>query len=195
MNDAPARRERLVALLLCAGGAALALLAATRTWVTVRTARPAPLPAATEELTGREIAPWVVALAFVALAGAGALLAVRRTGRVLVGLALAVFGALIVTGSLLVVLNADTEGVRSEAVRAVWPLGCAVGGLAVAAAGVLAVVRGPRWPGLGGRYERDTGSGTAPVTAAAEADRPAEVHPDASAAAWDALDQGRDPTR
>jgi uncharacterized membrane protein (TIGR02234 family) len=186
-RERSARRERLVAVLLCAGGAGLALFAATRTWVEVRTTRPAPLPAATEALSGREIAPWVVALAFVALAGAAALVAVARAGRVLIGLALAAFGGLVVAGALLVISDADTSGVRSESVHATWPLACAVGGLAVATAGVLATVRGMRWPGLGSRYA--VGSTATPAP-----DPTAEIHPDATAAAWDALDRGTDPT-
>ncbi|MBO4276015.1 Trp biosynthesis-associated membrane protein, partial [Microbispora triticiradicis] len=59
-------------------------------------------------------------------------------------------------------------------------------GLVLLGSGVVAAVRGARWPGMSGRYERDAGhtrteTGRAPAR-------------DADRAMWDALDEGEDPT-
>ncbi len=106
---------RVVAIATCVAGAAVALFAASRTWVVVTQARPAPLPPLHEAKTGGTLA-----------------------------------------------------------------LATALGGLAVAAAGALTVVRGKEWPGLAARYDRPS--------------RPAGK-PQTDAQVWDALDRGDDPTR
>jgi hypothetical protein len=123
------------------------------------TARPAPLSPQRVAHTGGAV---LSALAVVALAGAGALLATRGAVRLAVGVVLAVTGLGIVAGA--------TRGLP-----AAWPALCAVGGLAVAAVGALAVVRGRGWPGMDTRYER--------------------AEPQRSDDLWAALDRGEDPTR
>jgi len=165
------RRELALAVVACTAGAAIALFAASRTWAVVEQVRPAPLPALREPRTGASLAPWLPALALVALAGAGALVATRRTGRLLVGVLLAACGLGLVAAAGLAVGNGAPAG---------WPVLCAVGGVVVAGTGLVAVRRGRRWPVMGSRYER-------PAAPAAETARtPAEL--------WDALDQGTDPT-
>jgi uncharacterized membrane protein (TIGR02234 family) len=64
-----------------------------------------------------------------------------------------------------------------------WPVVALVAGVLGVAAGVLAVLRGRRWPGMGRRYERDTGAVPPPRT-----------DEDRAQAAWQALDRGEDPT-
>jgi hypothetical protein len=160
----------VTAVLVCAGGAAAALLAARATWVVEVTSRPAPFPAERTGVTGGSRQPWVPALAWVALAGAGALLATRAAVRRAVGVLLAVAGVGI----------AVAAGVAGgDSVLA--PAAAAGGGLAVAVAGALAVARGHRWPAMGSRYQRRVSSRV-----------PGDGSP---GQLWDALDRGEDPTR
>lgn len=161
------RRGLATTAVACAVGAALVLLAATRSWQSLETIQPAPLPPLKVERTGTEIAPWLPALGIVALAGAGALLATRAAARLAVGILLVVAGAGVTVASL-VTLDDD--------VRVAWPLLCALGGLVVLAAGVVTVRVGRSWPGMGSRYE-------APARR-----RPGQTD------LWDALDRGEDPT-
>lgn len=161
-----------MAVLLCAAGAAVALLAARATWAVELTARPAPFPAERTALTGGDRQPWVPALAWVVLAGAGALLATRAAVRRAVGVLLVLAGVgIAVTAG---VAAADPSG------SAGWPVLAAAGGLAAAGAGVLALARGQRWPAMGSRYQRRARSRV-----------PADGSPERL---WDALDRGEDPT-
>jgi tryptophan-associated transmembrane protein len=128
------------------------------------TARPPPLPDLRTEHTGGELRAWLPACGWVALAGAGALVATRAAARRLVG------GLLVVSG-----LGIAGAAIGAD-LTAGWPLLAVAGGLAVAAAGALAVARGDRWPAMGTRYER-----TRPDQAS-ETDL------------WRALDRGEDPT-
>ena len=159
------RRPLGLTILACLAGAGLALFATTRAWAVDVAARPAPLPPVTTVHTGAALLPWLPPIAVVALAGAGALLATRRTARVVVGILLAAAGMAIAAG-----------GVYGLAVEpGGWPVLCAAGGAVVAAAGAVTVARGKDWPSLGTRYERTQRD-----------DRPDNL--------WDALDRGEDPT-
>lgn len=209
---AAGRRELLVALGLAVAGSAFAFAAAGQPWV--RATVPAGPLRVSVAASGRALAPAVSALAAAGMAGSVAVLATRRAGRVAVGLLLLVAGAGIAV--LAARVGADLPGaVRAEAGRAVgqreatatavhgtpWPWFGVAGGLALAAAGVLTVVRGRRWPGMSARYDapRGTGpashsgtpnsSGTADGTGAGVAADPATGR-----SMWDALDRGDDPT-
>lgn len=152
------RREISVAVVVCAAGAGLALFAATRTWWVEVVPRPVPLTATRTAHDGGGLLP---ALALVGLAGAGAMVATKGRARRWLGVLLLLNGAGVAAGGALGL--SDATG---------WPLACVAGGLLIAAGGLLAVVRGGRWPSLGTRYER------APV----------------ATSDWDALDRGEDPT-
>jgi len=160
------RRQLAVAVLGCAVGAALALFGATRTWVVETVARHEPLPALRTARTGGALLPWLPALAVVGLAGAGALVATRGTGRRAVAVLLMLVGVGLAIGG--------GTGVRLSP----WALLCLAGGLAVAAAGLAAWRGGRSWPAMGARYERP---------------RP-KAAPASDAELWDALDRGEDPT-
>lgn len=73
-----------------------------------------------------------------------------------------------------------------------WHYVALAGALLVIGAGLLTAWRGHRWPTMAARYERApvSGDGEGPA-AAAPARRPA---PDTTAALWDALSRGADPT-
>lgn len=167
-------RDRSVAVAACAAGAGLALLAVSRIWVRETVVRPAPLPPLHATHTGSGLAPWLPALALVALAGSGALLATRGAARYLVGALLVVAGA---------GLAAGTAGALPASGRLdpAWPVVTVLGGLLVAAAGVLTVVRGRSWPGMSARYERRPTTGTGETATGVQV--------------WEALDRGDDPTR
>lgn len=171
-------RGRRLAVLLCAAGAGLALFAATRVWVVEVTARPAPLPELRHARSGADLLPWLSPLAVVALAGTGAVLATRAVARRVVGALLLLVNLALVGGGAYGVRLADTGEPR-----VLWPVLCAVGGLLAAVGGVLVVLRGRDWPGIGPRYDGAARGGAARALAA-----------DGTAAVWDALDRGEDPT-
>lgn len=172
MSAERARRQVAVAVLAAAAGAGLALWAAGQGWTVRVTARPAPLPPLRVTRTGGSLLPWLPALGWVALAGAGAVLATRRLGRALVGAVLVAAGAGL--------LAAGGYGLSLPGVRAGWPLLAALGGALVAGAGVATLLRGAGWPAMGTRYER----AAAPRTGG----------PASEAELWSALDRGEDPT-
>ena len=177
------RRQLATSVASCAMGAALALLAATRTWTVQITRQDAPATVLRTPRTGSALEPWLTALALVALAGAGALLATRGRSRALVGgiLVLSAFG----------VLAGGVDGLATvEHVTLVWPVAAIVGALFIGYGGGLAALRGTGWPSMGSRYERPR----APRSPAE--DQPQFIGPSASdVAMWDALDRGEDPTR
>jgi hypothetical protein len=164
------RRELALVVAACVLAAALALLAASRPWLESVSARPAPLPPLRLTRSGAAIVPALPALALVALASAGGVLATRGLARRLVGVLMAGAGL----GVAAVALGAAGGGV--------WRAGCVVAGAVVAAAGVVTALRAGRWPAMGARFE----AVRRPVTTAPDAP-PGEL--------WDALDRGTDPTK
>ncbi len=185
------------ALLLDLVGAVGALLIALQTWQTITTPRPEPFHADVLHASGRTVSSAPFALALVALAGVVAVLATRGVWRRVVGLVLAVDGALLVWQAIVAAAPVGTVRARSivaavhEAVgegsapprvstHVVWPALTVVCGVLIVLAGVLAAWRGHRWQAMSARYESDSG--------AREATRNA-------AGLWSALDRGEDPTR
>jgi hypothetical protein len=193
------RRGLATAVVVCVAGAALALLAVTRTWTTSVQRQAAPLPDKVVAHTGASLLGWVPALALVGLAGAGALLATRGRWRIATGFVVLVSGLGVVAGAI--------DGLATA--PGAWPVIVGIGGLAIAWAGAIAARNGSRWPAMGARYERPaTGvaagsAGTAGRAAAGTADAAApDGKPHAAAARprrthasmWDDLDRGVDPT-
>lgn len=198
------------ALVLDGVGAAAALLASTRTWQTVTTARPAPRPADVLQLDGRTVDAAPTALALVALAGVVAVLATRGVVRRLVGALLVVDGALLVwraagamsavgVGRARTLVTSRHSTVDAAAVvpqvstHPVWAVLTLLSAVLVVAAGGLVAWRGHRWQSLSSRYER---AGSAPSTAPAAASGEDAERNAARAAAslWTSLDRGDDPT-
>ena len=190
------RREALLAALLCVAGAFVVLVGAGREWVLVEVAGSALLPDRQVAVDGTDLAPGLRALGLVGFAGVPALAASRGRGRFLVGLVVLLtgLGVLAVTVRLLasglgelallttVVRDAGAaDGAGTD--PTLWPYVTALGGLLLAAAGLLVMVRGPRWAALGRRYDAPAPA-PAPESAAAVAERDL----------WEALDRGEDPT-
>ncbi|MFI9640060.1 Trp biosynthesis-associated membrane protein [Micromonospora sp. NPDC051925] len=176
------RRELTYAVLLCLAGAGLACWAATRTWSVEVIAR-GTLPPTRQDRSGADLLPWLSALALVALAGGGAVLATRGWVRRLLGGLVTLLGlAVAVGGGYGLVADPGAETHRQ------WPAFCLLGGLVAAGGGLLTARRGAGWPAMGARYER---------TVRADAPSRPDGRPTADRGnreAWDALDRGEDPT-
>ena len=93
---ARAAREYALVLGVAAAGALLVLLSVRQGWARVVTAAPAPIPGSTVTVSGQAVVPLAGALAVASLAGLAAVIATRGLARRLVGVFLAVSGALTV---------------------------------------------------------------------------------------------------
>jgi hypothetical protein len=186
--DYRGRRALAVALLLCLAGAAVALLAANRTWTVELAARPAPLPSVRTARSGGDLLPWLPALALVGLAGAGAVLATRGVVRRLLGALLLLLGLGIAAGGGYAAIVVD-RGMAGPA----GPLLAVLGGLTAAGGGAVTALSGHRWPGLGARYESPHRAGP-PAPGDGDRRTAARVEGRTTSEAWDALDRGEDPT-
>ncbi|MEV0399184.1 Trp biosynthesis-associated membrane protein [Actinoallomurus sp. NPDC050550] len=185
------RRELAAAALLGAVGAGLAAGFTGRTWATVTVRGGMNLMPSLQPLTGRSLSGGVAALGLAGLAGIAALLATRGWARTAVGVLLTGFGVLIAVLSPLAVRHAHVISAaanRTNLTRLTgdvtvhvngWWIAALAGGVLLAAAGLLTVVRGRRWPGMSARYDR-------PGTAPRPGDDPASL--------WKSLDRGDDPT-
>ena len=183
-----------LAVLLCLLGAFVVLVGAGREWASVQVAAGALTDAQTVSVAGTELAGGVRGLGLVGLAGVVALAATRRVGRVVVGALLLLTGAGVVATVVGVDLGAatlDSEAVGSAGGRVegdvattAWPWLTALGGVLLAAAGLLTVARGRSWPGLGQRYEAPAAREQAAPATPAQIER----------SLWEALDRGEDPT-
>jgi LPXTG-motif cell wall-anchored protein len=162
-------RNRGYAAAAAVVGAGAALLAASRGWWDAPgDAVPGTFASAGDPTTGGDRYPWLTALALVALAGGGAVLATKTFVRTAIGALLVVAGTGIVLGGAVAVAG-DAEPF--------WPIVAVLGGAAVFDAGWLTVYKGRSWPTMGARYERDTRVDDSPKSM------------------WDELDHGRDPTQ
>jgi len=193
------RRGLGAAVLLCLVGAFVVLVGVGRVWTSVEVPT-GPITAARQlSVPGTEVAAGVRALGLVGLAGVPALVATRRTGRLVVG------GLLLLTGLGVVAAvvgadlpaaardaGAEVGGQAADAVReTLWPWVTVTGGALLGLAGLLTALRGRGWPGLGQRYEAPTGQ-PAPTRTVEPAPEPAPEL--AQRGLWEALDRGEDPT-
>ena len=192
-------REYVASLATLLVGAVLVLVGYGATWavatVPVFTGSTEGAPVSEVVLTGRDLAPIGSAAGWVALAGLAGLLATRTWGRRVIGavialacgtagataLAFALTGASFIEATLQARSIGDVQA--STVSTTTWWLVAMIGGLIAAVAGSLAIVRGPSWPRLSGRYERSASGGGADPDA-----------PVSGIQAWDALDRGEDPT-
>lgn len=168
-------------------GAVGCLVLARVTWATVQ--QRGTLDTTDVQVFGSELVPVAAAAGWLGLAAVVAIHATRGVGRAVVGTLLAVAGLAVAGWAGERAVNLDSAAEAAVAGDAVPEListtpaaaiGTAVAGGVIAAAGVLTVVRGSRWPSMGRRYERSDQVGSRGTTTAHDA--------------WDALDRGDDPT-
>jgi uncharacterized membrane protein (TIGR02234 family) len=197
----PGRRTLTVLTLIGLAGGLLAVLAAARPWSSVN-ASAAGMPASEVSVSGSSALPWVAALALVVCASWLGVLATSGTARRIIAL-LSVFAALGVLGGALTGGRAVREAVEDEidasptaargsadaladsAALTAWPWLTAIGALIATGAAAPVAWRSHRLPGLGRRYR-------SPVSPSAETAEPVTAE---SGDWWQALDEGRDPTR
>ncbi|MEE1755024.1 TIGR02234 family membrane protein [Streptomyces sp. SP18CS02] len=192
------RRSLAAALFLGAVGAAVVLLSSGQIWADGTVAVGGGTVSL--EVTGGDVTGVPTALAVVGLAALVAVFAVRRAGRLLVSLLLALSGAGAAAAAYLgasdsAALDEKAAGTTGDAAARIealghtpWPYVTVAGALLILLAGLLALRYGGAWPSMSGRYEREGSPRTARKRGpATDPDRPEEL--------WKALDRGEDPTR
>ncbi|MEJ7650844.1 MAG: Trp biosynthesis-associated membrane protein [Nakamurella sp.] len=200
--------RRIRGLLLPLGVLLVAVGALLRWWSVIWT-RPL-LGEQHDTVTGSAAAPALVVFALAALAGWAAAAGTRsRVVRLVIGGLICLIGVAIgwvavataADGPQAVILarHPEAAGVQAAGLIGWGPALAVLGGLLLAAAGALILLRrGAR--GMGVRFERPgTGRSTGPAMAAPTASdatgRPRQVHPEDDAALlWKGLDAGQDPT-
>lgn len=202
------RRELSVAVLLATAAGAVGLLAGSRPWFDLTVVRDSPLPPAEATVAGGTVSPLVPGLSLVVLAAAAGLLATRRWGRVLIGLAVlaAGVGMFVATAPWL----GDVSGARVQELaaavnlpsgavgdaRADGPLVALAAAVLAVATGALTAVRSRRWPALGSRYDAPAPTARAsPTGTPGPPAGPTKATPASDREVWDALDRGEDPTQ
>ncbi len=190
-------REKIVAALLAAAGAGLILASDGRGWATATVTAPVRLSVQT---SGSNLTSLPYALGLAGLAGAVALFAVRRIGRYLVGAVLLGAGAGTVAAVATNLGRLDSAQLARTAEQTLgasaaqlgpvsntaWPYVTLAGGVLVAFAGALTLVRGRSWTGLSNRYERNTSAAASTPSPAADEQSARDL--------WDAINRGTDPT-
>jgi uncharacterized membrane protein (TIGR02234 family) len=145
-GGAAARREYALVLGTAAAGAVLVLLSVRQGWAQVVTDVPAPLPRSTVRVSGQDLVPVAGALAVASLAALAAVIATRGPARRLVGVFLAVSGALIAVLVSAGVGSADVLAAARGA--AVSQAGSAIAGGGAAGPGATPGTPGGGTPGV-----------------------------------------------
>ncbi|MDQ3052950.1 MAG: Trp biosynthesis-associated membrane protein [Actinomycetota bacterium] len=206
------RRGLLLAVIGCVGSAAAMLLASGQGWLRVSLPARAPLPGASQTLTGQEVVDALVPLGILVGVAGLALIATRRIGRLLVASVVLLAGLTVVAvvgsflyddGSLQASQWAQARAPVGESLAAdrevvTWPAILAlVGGLVAVAVGSYTLLRSRCWAVMGARYERRTASTADDRKGAVAGAGTAATTPPAGGsetAMWAALERGEDPT-
>ena len=217
----PARQFAL-ALVVCAAGAGLIVLAVRQAWAHAVFTAPPPLPAQDITVPGQQLVPLASALAIAALACLAAVIATRSWARRAAGVVLAMIGAgSVVAAAVPVRASAVLAAARAQAAsgppggsttsgtssggtahvliiagaagHAVmagtpWRAAAVCGGVAIILTGLATAWRGPRWPVMSARFDRER-TGTAGAKRAR-----AGIGRTDSATIWESLSRDVDPT-
>lgn len=193
-------RELASAVLGCLTGAAVVLLAAGRPWAHGEISRGPGVPVDTVDLTGRELAPAATGLALLALAAVAAFVATRGSVRRGIGLLVLAAGAGLVftaaaagSRATAVVATAAPDATSIDVGLAPWPWVAAAGGVLVATAGLVTLLRGAAWPTMSRRY--DVPPADQEVRRSTEHQSARESGSPTPEDMWRDLDRGDDPTR
>lgn len=176
-------RQYAVVLAMIVAGSALAWWAASGAWAVVEqsllgeTQGSLAQAVSQQTLGASALAPAAAAMPIVGFAGVAGIIGSRGIVRRLVGILVVFAGVVLVWSGVQAAVSLRVGDVVSTgqivSVGSVFPITAALAGLMLAAGGTAVVVRGHRWPYLGANYERSS-------------DRPRD--------AWEAMDQGVDPT-
>jgi uncharacterized membrane protein (TIGR02234 family) len=222
-RTAAAGRELAVTVLLGAAGAGLVFLASRQSWAHVRTMPPRPLPASDVAVTGAQLVPYADALVLAALGTLAAVIASRGLLRRIIGAVLAALGAVLAAAAFTVstagaisAANAglgpatasagsvtDGSGAVGAAVPNVagaaplvsfaaagWQAVLVAGAAAMVGVGILVVCRARKLAVMSSRYDSPAGDAQRDTSdQGPRAGRTAD-----SAALWEALSRGDDPT-
>lgn len=212
------RRGLLLVVAGCLTAAAVLLLASGQAWLRVSLPARAPFPGVTQALTGQEVVDVLVPVGILVGAAGLALIAARRVGRLVVAsvvvvasvLVLAAVGWFLYDDGFSVALSWAQARTSTVGVSAIpdHDVSVAPGVLALLGAGLslavglLTILRSGRWPTMGARYERRTGSASGgterlvPAAGAASADGSGTANDNITSEAvmWAAMERGEDPT-
>jgi uncharacterized membrane protein (TIGR02234 family) len=209
-------RQFALALVACAAGAGLIILAVRQAWAHAVFTPLHPLPAQDITVSGQELVPLVSALALAALACLAAVIATRSLARRVAGVVLAALGAgaavaavvpIRASAVLAAALTQGTSGtsggsttsgtssggtahgliIAGSAAHAVmtgtpWRAVAVCGGVAIVLTGLATAWRGPCWPVMSARFDRER-TGTRPSRRGTD-----------SATIWESLSRDVDPT-
>ena len=189
-------RQLGVVAILAVAGAAIAAVSAAVTWWSADYLDPLT-GAVTIEATGAATVPELIPLALVGLAGFGAALATHGVVRRIVGVVISLCGLAIAIrsgmsfttepGALVEQLTRPADRVGGATVHPLGPVLAVVGGLLLAAAGVLVVLGLGARQRMSSRYDRTAAPSTAATgTRSEDSSDPSDW--------WKALDAGADPT-
>ncbi|MFT4051775.1 MAG: Trp biosynthesis-associated membrane protein [Microbacterium sp.] len=199
-------RERTAAVLAVVLGGAGAVVASTQPWlaVTLRAGASESI-----DVAGASAFPLLAPLGLAALALGLALSVVGRVLRYVFGVLAGAIGAAVVIGAARIGIGQPLDAVAqsvttatglsgtdaisdlvSEIAGTAWPFVATIGGVAVAAGGILTLATAHRWRTGGRRYQRD--ASRTPATAAGP--RPDDASRDKAIDSWDDLSHGEDPT-
>lgn len=205
-----AARMKLPAILVSVGGAGLALLSWSQTWIEVQlTDAAASSTGEMISVPGSIASPALAALGLAGLALVGALAIAGPAIRLVLGVLEVVLGGCVLLAAGLSVGDpvgavspavTDATGVSGSgptaelvaaAVPTAWPVAAFVGGVLLVAAGVLVLATGTRWPASSRRYRAARLVGAEEAVSAAGRGRAAS---DRAIDDWDELSRGDDPT-
>ena len=196
VNERSRRGRQLgVVAILAVAGAALAAVAAAVTWWSADYLDSLS-GAVTIGATGGATVPELIPLALVGLAGFGAALATHGVFRRVIGVVISLCGLGIAIrsgmsfatepGALVEQLTRPADRAGGATVHPLGPVLALLGGLLLAAAGVLVVLGLGARQRMSSRYDRTTGTPTAAGTRSEGTSDPSDW--------WKALDAGADPT-
>jgi uncharacterized membrane protein (TIGR02234 family) len=216
MSGGTPARQFALALVACAAGAGLIILALRPAWAHAVFTAPHPLPAQDISVSGQQLVPLASALALAALACLAAVIATRSLARRVAGVVLAALGAWAAAAAVVPIRasavlaaaraqaasgapgGSTTSGTSSGGTAHVliiagaaghaamtgtpWRAAAVCGGIVIVLTGLATAWRGPRWPVMSARFERER-TRTTPRRASTD-----------SATMWESLTRDLDPT-